>query len=100
MATRKIKDLAVVVGQYQSGNDTKNRYLNVGSVMETDSGGKFILLDRTFSPAGVPNPDGRSTVLISMFDAKDDQQQQQRPAQQSAPRQAPASQPPEDDIPF
>lgn len=68
---KKIKDLAVSVGKYQAEDGkTKNRYLNVGAVLETSDGGKFILLDRTFNPAGCPNPDGKSTVLISMFDVK------------------------------
>ena len=69
--TKKIKDLAVKVGTYESDGKTKNRYLNVGAVLETSEGGKFILLDRTFNPAGVLNPDGKATVLISMFDIKD-----------------------------
>ena len=38
--------------------------------MEDDNGGSFILLDRTFNPAGVPNPDDKQSVLISMFAAK------------------------------
>ncbi len=72
MSTKKIKDLAVVVGKYQKGGETKNRYLNVGCILQGDDGGKFMLLERTFNPAGVPNPEGKNTVLISMFDIKDD----------------------------
>lgn len=69
--TKKIKDLAVKVGTYESKGETKNRYINIGAVLENNDGGKFMLLDRTFSPAGVPNPDGKSTILVSMFDVKD-----------------------------
>ena len=69
--TKKIKDLAVKVGTYESNGKTKNRYVNVGLVLQKDDGGEFILINRTFNPAGVPNPDGKDTVLISAFDPKD-----------------------------
>lgn len=69
---KKVKELAVKVGTYEKNGEKKNRYLNVGIVMENTDGGKFILLERTFSPAGVPNPEGKDTVLISMFDVKKD----------------------------
>lgn len=65
MATRKY-DLAVKTGSYQNQNgETKNRYMNVGVVLEGDNG-PFILLDPAFNPAGVPRKDDR--VLISMFE--------------------------------
>jgi len=86
---KKKYDLAVKTGTYQKDGETKNRYLNVGSVMEDDNGGSFILLDRTFNPAGVPNPDDKQSVLISMFTAKS------RDAEPAAA--APAS---DNDIPF
>lgn len=95
MATTKLYDLAVKVGEYQSGGQTKGRYQNVGAVMQTDDGGKFILLYRFFNPAGVPNPDNRANVALSMFEPRDNSQQQQAaPARQSSP--APDS----EDIPF
>ncbi len=52
---------------------TKNRYLNIGSVMRNDDGdgtNTYILMDRTFNPAGVKNPDNRSNLLISIFEHK------------------------------
>jgi hypothetical protein len=79
MATRKKYDLAVVVDSYPDPQDSskrKNKYLNIGCVMERDDGGEFILLDRTFNPAGVPNPDNRSTIIVSKFEIKDRNQQQ------------------------
>ncbi len=39
--------------------------------MENDNG-QFMILDRTFNPAGVPNPDNKSSVLVSMFKADRD----------------------------
>ena len=64
---KKVYDLAVKTGSYTNKNgETKGRYQNVGSVMEGDNG-QFIILDRTFNPAGVPNPDNKSSVIVSMF---------------------------------
>ena len=70
---KKIYDLAVKTGTYQKNGETKGRYTNVGSVMEGDNG-QFIILDRTFNPAGVPNPDNKSSVIVSMFAPKGDNQ--------------------------
>lgn len=127
MAHRKVKDLAVKVGEYndRASGQAKARWHNVGAVMEDDNGGQYIMLDRYFNPAGVPNPDNRGTVLLSMFDQKEaaagggqrqaapaaQQQQrpapaqrptgqQQRPAPQAAPQAAPAGSTFDDDVPF
>ena len=49
-------------------------------------------MDRTFNPAGVPNPDGKESLLISMYDAKPrEQSSYQAPAQPDAI---------EDEVPF
>jgi hypothetical protein len=74
--THKTHDLAVKTGTYmdRQGNE-KGRWQNVGSVLETNDGGRVILLNRTFNPAGVPNPEGRDTVMISMFEPKERDQQ-------------------------
>lgn len=72
MASRKIKDVAVKVGEYddrQTGQK-KNRYENVGSVFKSDDGSTFMLMKRTFNPAGVP-ADGRDQILLSFFDLRD-----------------------------
>lgn len=60
---KKIKDLAVKVGE-------KN-WINIGCIMEKDDGGKFMIMNRTFNPAGVPNPENRDTLIVSMFDVKE-----------------------------
>jgi len=101
-------DLAVKTGEYtDSQGNTKGRWLNVGSVMDGQDGGQFIILDRTFNPAGLPNPDNRTSILISMFEPKDGNGgggQQQRAQQQSAPvpeQRAPSAAAQfDDDIPF
>jgi hypothetical protein len=106
MAVKKLYDLAVVTGSYESQGQTKNRYKNVGAVLQKDDGSKFITLDRSFNPAGVPFRDGSDTILLSMFTPKDDANkggQQQAPQQrQAAPAPAPraATGGMDDDIPF
>jgi hypothetical protein len=88
MATRKTHDLAVKVGSYtdkQTGQE-KGRYQNVGAVMEGDNG-SFIMLAKWFNPAGVTDSRGGESVLLSMFEPKQDGQapRQAAPAQKSAP---------------
>ena len=86
----KIKyDLAVKTGEYQDGDgNTKGRYENIGKVIQGDDG-FYMILKRTFNPAGVPNPQDRDSVLVSMFEPRE-----REPApQQSTPSeraQAPA----------
>ena len=60
--SKKVYDLAVKIGE-------KN-WLNVGAVLEKDDGGRFIILERSFNPAGVPNPDNKSSLIISLFEPK------------------------------
>lgn len=64
---KKTHDLAVKVGEYEKDGQKKNRYQNVGAIMEGDKG-PFILLEKTFNPAGIQ--DGKNSVLISMFEVK------------------------------
>lgn len=71
---KKLYDLAVKTGTYTNKNgEEKGRWLNVGAVMLSDDGSKFIMLQRTFNPAGVPDLSGRGgeSVLLSMFEPKD-----------------------------
>lgn len=81
----KTHDLCVKVGTYtdKDGNE-KARYENIGSVITKDDGGEFILLKRTFNPAGVPNPDNKDMVIVSLFTAQS--QGNQQPRQQSQSR--------------
>lgn len=68
---KKIKDLCVATNKYTNRDGVeKTNWLNIGSIMEKDDGGKFMLLDRCFNPAGVPNPENRSNLIVSMFDIK------------------------------
>lgn len=85
---KKIRDIAVKTGEYedQHGNK-KGRWQNVGSLMQGDDGGLFIILERTFNPAGVANPEQRSSVVLSCFDVKgrDEPQQRQTPERGGGP---------------
>lgn len=98
---KKIKDLAVKTGSYTDRQGVeKGRWQNVGSVLQLDDGGKVILLNRHFNPAGVPFKDGSDVVMISMFDPKD---KDGNPiAADGAKKKAPVatSDGPDDDIPF
>jgi hypothetical protein len=69
-------DLAVKIGSYTDRNgDQKNRYKNIGAVMTGSDGGEFMLLDRTFNPAGVSVEPGRDSIMVSMFTPRDNTQQ-------------------------
>lgn len=86
MPATLLYDLAVRTGEYQdrSGN-TKGRYKNIGKVMRNDNG-QFMLLDKTFNPAGVPG-DG-DMVMVSMFEPRDRQQGQAQGNYDSPPAQS------------
>lgn len=65
---KKIRDIAVKTGEYTDNNgQTKGRWQNVGALMKGDDGGEFIILERWFNPAGIPDPQGRGSTLLSCF---------------------------------
>lgn len=74
--SKKIKDVAVKTSEYQDSQtgEVKARWLNVGAVMKDDKGDSYLVLDRTFNPAGVPNPENRSNVILGLFDVKQKEQ--------------------------
>jgi single-stranded DNA-binding protein len=74
----KIQDITVKTGTYKDkqGND-KNRYENVGQVLQSDDGGKMHMLKKTFNPAGVPDDKGGEYILLSLFDVKDKEENSQ-----------------------
>jgi hypothetical protein len=76
MATKKVYDLAVKVGEYTDREGkVKGKYQTVGCVLEKDDGGKFLMLEKWFNPAGVAdfsaNGAGKTSVLVSMFPPKE-----------------------------
>ena len=92
-------DLVVKTGSYtdNQGNE-KGRYKNVGACMSGKDGGFFLLLDRTFNPAGVG--DGEACI-VSMFEPKSrdggGQQQQHNQQKQNGYQQQNDG---GDDVPF
>lgn len=97
-------DLSVKVGEYtdRDGN-TKSRYQNVGVVMD-GANGPYILLNRTFNPAGVPGQADRESIIISMFTPRDENQQAQASQAQAQHTTAKSNgyvaQPDDSDVPF
>jgi len=88
----KLYDVAVKTGSYTDKTGaTKNRYENIGVMMDGDNG-PYLMLKRTFNPAGVPNNAERDNILCSLFKPNDDQAA--RPAARAA---LPVS---DDEIPF
>lgn len=80
MPSRKTHDLSVKVGSYRDnqGNE-KARYKTIGALMQGDRG-PYVVLDRTFNPAGVPVEDGRDQIIVSCFEPKPrDTQQSDQP---------------------
>ena len=93
MANTRKFDIAVKTGEYTDRNgQIKSRYENVGTMMEGQNG-PYLILKRTFNPAGVPNPDNRDTLVLSLFEPRQDDGQ--RPAAGK-----PAQRPVDDDIDF
>jgi len=106
----KLYDVVIKTGSYQnSQGETRGRYENIGSVMQGQDGGQFIILKRTFNPAGAPNPENKDSVILSCFQPKENggynqgsqqprgQSNQGRGQQQSKPQ---GEDDLHDDIPF
>lgn len=82
----KTHDLVVKTGEYTDRNgQTKASYEPIGSLMMSDKG-PFILLKRTFNPAGVPVDGDR--VMVSCFEPRNDQQGGNNGNRQQSARQA------------
>lgn len=64
MKSKKTHKLVVKVGSYIENNETKNRYINIGSAMINENG-SFLIIDKTFNPAGVMNES--DSILVSMY---------------------------------
>jgi hypothetical protein len=104
MMPKKIKDLMVKVDEYTNAKgEKKARWQNVGAEMESDDGSKYLLLERWFNPAGVPDLSGKGakSIMLWRFDVKDRDgsgQQSNAPAAAGAGQQAKDNF--NDDIPF
>jgi len=98
-------DLVIKTGEYTDRNgETKGRYENIGAIMQGDNG-HYMMLKRTFNPAGVPCDPQRDSILVSMFEPKQNngqqgQQQRQQPQQSGGAQGAMPSDDMDDEIPF
>jgi len=97
-------DLVVKVGEYTDNQgQTKGRFKNVGVMMDGQNG-PYLLLDRTFNPAGVGGNDGRESIIISMYEPKQDGNQPSQAQQAHSTAKANAYQPQPrdlaDEVPF
>lgn len=92
---KKIKDLSVVTGTYTNSNGEEKRcYMNCGALMQSDDGNQFIMLNRFINYASLPRKQGSESLLISIFDLKD------QPKEQQANNSAYVSSDLDDDVPF
>ena len=67
---KKLYDLCIKGREYTDKNgNTKNAWENIGSVMQGDRG-PYMFLKRTFNPAGIDVEEGRESILVSMFEPK------------------------------
>lgn len=82
----------------QSGEE-KIKWQNVGAVVTTQKGGFMLLLDRHFNPAGMPNPENRTNVVVNLFEPQQNNGQQGGQQQQS-PAPAGGAIDDTDDVPF
>jgi len=73
--TKKLYTLSVKVRDITLPNgEIKKKYLPIGMMLE-GARGPYIILDRTFNPAGVQNPDNKTGVVVSMFEEQDENRQ-------------------------
>jgi len=80
-----MKKLAIANGKYMKDGVEKTKWVNIGIINTSQNGKEYMLLDPTINLAGFPREEGKSSVMVSIFD--DSQQQQQGYPQQQQPRQ-------------
>lgn len=75
---KKLYDIAVANGSYTDveGNK-KNRYANIGVVMQSEDGNAFALIDRSANLAGFPYDESKgNSIIASLFKPNADGQKQ------------------------
>ena len=73
MATKKY-DVAIKVGEYEANGQKKNRYQNIGVIMEGEHG-PYLMLNALFTSHQLNmlcNKDRRESLLCSLFAPKAD----------------------------
>lgn len=67
-------DVSAKVGSYQKDGQTKAIWKTVGQVRD-DGNGEYLLLDKTFNPAGIPCEPHKDQISLSLFTPRDNNQQ-------------------------
>lgn len=98
MAATKIKALAVKVGEYKQGEETKSRYRNIGHIWKDEEGHLFCTLDALCLDSKLVGVNARATknfedkIFCSVFE--------ERPKGQAPKTDGQAPAPDDDEIPF
>lgn len=71
---KKVYDLAVKTREYMNAQgEKKANWQNIGMIMEGDDGRQFMMINRWFNPAGIPDFSGKGgdAISVSMFEPRD-----------------------------
>ena len=64
-------DIVATIGTYTDQNgEQKRRYKNVGAEMIGENG-PFLLIDKTFNPAGLVQDPNKDSVLLSLYEPQE-----------------------------
>ena len=75
-------EICAKLGTYEKNGEAKNRYKQVGKIIETQNG-LSMTMDASFNPAGVErNEDG--SIWLSLFEPRGNQQNGQRQSPQAS----------------
>lgn len=74
MATQ---DLLVKTGEYEQNGQTKARWKRIGRIVDSAKG-PYMLLEKTFNPAGVPDSRDSDSILVTIRESDQDQGQRQQ----------------------
>lgn len=74
--SRKTHDLCVATSSYTQNGQKKNRYENIGFIMEGDDGSSFGMLKAYINLADLPRKEGSEFIPVRFFPVKDNNSQQ------------------------
>lgn len=68
--SKKMYDVVIPLGTYADREvNEKTRWQNIGAIIEGEKG-PYLLLDRWFNPAGMPNPENRTSVILTLMESR------------------------------
>jgi len=89
-------DVSAKVGSYQKDGETKTIWKTIGQVRD-DGNGEYLLIDKTFNPAGLPCDPNKDQVSLSLFTPRNDKVATQSVTQTNTPTPLPDV---DENIPF